>query len=154
MIAAVTVIVGGAVLFLDRWRTRRSPIDQSPRARDRRKAAAARKELIRRFPDYDLSARRPVVKQAHHLAPGDLIRTTTDTTGDITLAHEGSAPVGDPADESADDFVVFTGFTETRARRSVLVNTCDLDGYGTRTWNVPLDIEVLAYVDEAAGPPR
>ena len=94
-----------------------------------RKAAAARKELIRRFPERDLDSRVPVTKQIADLEPGDVVEYPA---------------AGDAEDHDGPQHVIFTGFTEIGGRD--FVGICDLDGFGTRTVDLPMSDEVTAYV--------
>lgn len=114
--------------------------------RRQRKQAAARKELLRQFPDRDPTTRHRAVTAIRDLQPGDLLRASVHGRGDVDIETPATS-----ATEAADlglEYVVFTGFSATRKKRTVFINICDLDGYGSTSFSHPDDSQVIAYVED------
>ena len=111
-----------------------------------RKQAAARKELLRQFPDRDPATRTRRVLATRSLTPGDLLRASVHGRGEVDI--ESPTTTAADATKLGLDYVVFTGFSSTRKKGSVFINICDLDGYGSTSFLHPEDSQIIAYVEE------
>ena len=142
VVSVLLFVVGIGVVWwlVDRWRSNRRSISATPEAQAQRRATLARKELIRRFPDRNPDSRVAVTKRVDALEPGELLKAVDGGGGDVALL--GPETPGRSREDT--HFVVFTGFSE--AASGPLVGICDLDGYGTRSLEIPMDDLVVAYV--------
>lgn len=143
--AGVNVLIGWWAIGTLRQRRRLSG-SEAVTERQQRKQAAARKELLRQFPDRNPETRSRAVVATRDLNPGDLLRAAVHGRGAVDIESPNTTDSEDVDLEL--QFVVFTGFSASRKKGLVFVNICDLDGYGSTSFIRPKDAEVIAYVEE------
>ncbi|MGI9528775.1 MAG: hypothetical protein ACR2NG_03620 [Acidimicrobiia bacterium] len=114
--------------------------------RRQRKQAAARRELLRQFPDRDPENRTRRVMATRDLTPGDLLRASVHGRGHVDI--ESPTTTAAQAATLGLEYVVFTGFSSTTKKGFVLINICDLDGYGSTSFTQAQDSQVIAYAEE------